>query len=142
MYETEVVAKVDGVSPFKAINFRKRGQRKGVIPPGDVRIGEHTKTPEMNSPLINAIARAFYWAKLIDLGLVASGSEIAEKEGLEASTVNERLRLSLLSPSIIESILSGTQSENLTMQWLTTNSLPANWCKQNKLFQNIEIAFE
>lgn len=132
MYETELVAKVDGVSPFKAINFRKRGQRKGVIPPGDVLIEENTKAPGMNSPLINAIARAFYWAKLIDLGLVASGSEIAEKEGLEASTVNERLRLSLLSPTIIESILSGIQPEGLTMQWLTRNSFPADWSKQER----------
>jgi hypothetical protein len=67
------------------------------------------------------------------LGVVTSGSEIAAREGLEASTVNERLRLTLLSPTIIESILNGNQPSGLTMQWLTRNSFPTNWIKQKNL---------
>ena len=74
------------------------------------------------------------------MGVTASGSEIAQREGLEPSTVNERLRLSLLSPKIVESILSGVQPEGLTMQWLTRNTFPADWNKQEKLFQCIQSA--
>jgi hypothetical protein len=57
-------------------------------------------------------------------------TEKSIKEGLEASTVNERLRMTLLSPTIIESILNGTQSEELTMKWLTRNSFSNNWSQQ------------
>ena len=110
-----------------------------VIPAADSSLEEQqTKKTSINSPLINAVAQAFYWAKLIDMGVAASGSDIAEREGLEASTVNERLRLSLLSPEIIESVLNGTQPKGLTVQWLNRNSFPADWEKQKKLITCIE----
>ena len=123
------------VQSFKPLHFFQRGGRKVVIPVDDVTAQAQLNRPATNLPLIHAIARAFYWAKLIDLGVVSSGSEIAEKEGLDPSTVNERLRLSLLSPAIIESILNGTQPEELTMQWLTRNTFPSDWEKQKSLFR-------
>jgi hypothetical protein len=39
--------------------------------------------------------------------VVASGSDIASQEGLHHSTVNELLRLTLLEPAVIHSILAG-----------------------------------
>lgn len=140
MQKLEIFLETDEVSPFTSIKFRQRGGRKVITPADEPAIEKHAQAPVTNVPLVNAIARAFYWAKLIDLGIVASGSAIASREGLEPSTVNERLRLSLLSPIIIESILSGTQSETLNMQWLTRNSFPADWNKQEKLFQCIQTA--
>jgi hypothetical protein len=79
---------------------------------------------------INAVAKAFYWSRLIETGIVKNGSEIARKEGVEASTVNELLRLTLLDPKIIESILNGTQPPDLNIQWFTRNPLPVEWPKQ------------
>ncbi len=137
MQKTEIFPQSDEVSPFTPIKFRQRGGRKVIIPSDDSTIQKYITKPATNTPLINAIARAFYWSKLIDLGIVASGSEIAAREGLEPSTVNERLRLSLLSPTIIESILNGTESEGLRMQWLTRNSFPDDWNKQENLFKCI-----
>lgn len=129
---------IDRLSPLK---FRQRGGRRVVLPAAGSSIEERSKDAAINSPLINAVARAFYWAKLIDMGVAASGSDIAEREGLEASTVNERLRLSLLSPEIIESVLNGTQPKGLTVQWLNRNSFPADWEKQKKLITCIERCF-
>ena len=34
------------------------------------------------------LTRAFYWKELLDDGVVASGSEIAQRDGLHHSTVN------------------------------------------------------
>ncbi|NBO02470.1 MAG: hypothetical protein EBV21_13700 [Betaproteobacteria bacterium] len=48
----------------------------------------------------------FYWQQLLDDGVVASGSDIARREGLHHSTVNELLRLTLLEPAIIQVILT------------------------------------
>lgn len=50
--------------------------------------------------MLVALARAFYWQQLLDDGVVASGTEIAQREGLHHSTVNELLRLTLLEPAI------------------------------------------
>ena len=118
------------VASFKPLKFRQRGGRKVTVPVSDVVIENRLRKPATNRALLLALSRAFYWARLIDQGVVASGSEIAIKEGLEASTVNERLRMTLLSPTIIESILNGTQPEKLTMEWLTRNSFSNNWSQQ------------
>lgn len=118
------------VNPFKPIHFRQRGKRKVVIPADEETFERYASDPTVNRPLINAIARAFYWARLIDSGIVKNGSDIAQREKLDASTVNECLRLALLAPHIVESVLSGTQPTKLTMQWLTRNPLPKNWDDQ------------
>jgi hypothetical protein len=133
MQETEISVDEFGIDRHSSLNFKQRGGRKVVIPADGSSIEKQTNETAINTPLINSVAQAFYWAKLIDQGVVASGSEIAHKEELEPSTVNERLRLSLLSPKIVESILNGAQPNGLTMQWLTRNTFPADWGKQFKI---------
>ena len=60
-----------------------------------------SSTPSTINPCLVALTRAFYWQQLLDDGVVASGSEIVQREGLHHSTVNELLRLTLLEPAII-----------------------------------------
>ena len=141
MKETETSVDEFGIPKLSPLRFRQRGGRRLVLPAAGSSLEEQPKESTINSPLINAVAQAFYWAKLLDMGVAASGSDIAEREGLEASTVNERLRLSLLSPEIIESVLNGTQPKGLTVQWLNRNSFPADWEKQKKLITCIERCF-
>ena len=141
MKETETSVDEFGIPKLSPLRFRQRGGRRLVLPAAGSSLEEQPKESTINSPLINAVAQAFYWAKLIDMGVAASGSDIAEREGFEASTVNERLRLSLLSPEIIESVLNGTQPKGLTVQWLNRNSFPADWEKQKKLITCIERCF-
>ena len=119
------------------IPFTQRGGRKEIISVGDTSIETDIKKPGTNGVLINAVAKAFYWSRLIETGIVKSGSEIAKKEGVEASTVNELLRLTLLEPKIIESILNGTQPPDLNIQWFTRNPLPVEWFKQQTLIHSL-----
>lgn len=88
---------------------------------------------EVNPKLVQAIARAFYWQRLLDTGQVKSGSEIARLERLHPSTVNELLRLTLLDPKRVMEILQGKQPPNLSMLWFTRNSVPSLWQNQNPL---------
>ena len=134
MQKYEISNSSDDIDSFVPIKFHQRGTRKIVIPAIEHANEEHDKENTINGPLINALARAFYWSKLIDLGIVASGSEIASREGLEPSTVNERLRLSLISPKIVEFILNGKIPKDLSIQSLTRNSFPKDWSMQEKLF--------
>ena len=80
--------------------------------------------------LFQGLARAHYWQRLLDAGEVRSGSEIAQLEGLDPSTVNELLRLTLLDPSLVMDILEGKQSRRVSMMWFTRNSLPDLWHEQ------------
>jgi hypothetical protein len=54
-----------------------------------------------------ARTRALYRQQRLDDGTVARGSEIARREGLYHSTVNQMLCPTLLEPAIIQSILAG-----------------------------------
>ena len=73
------------------------------------------------------LGRAFYWQSLLETGAMASGSAIARAEGLDPSTVNELLRLTLLAPDIIEQLMAGRQPRRLTLMWFQRNPLPVDW---------------
>lgn len=82
--------------------------------------------------LFQGLARAHYWQRLLDAGEASSGSEIAQLEGLDPSTVNELLRLTLLDPALVMEILEGKQSQPVRMMWFTRNALPDLWHEQFK----------
>ncbi len=82
--------------------------------------------------LFQGLARAHYWQRLLDAGEVHSGSEIAQLEELDPSTVNELLRLTLLDPSLVMDILEGRQPQEVSMMWFTRNALPDLWHEQFK----------
>ncbi len=80
--------------------------------------------------LLQGLARAHYWQRLLDEGEVRSGSEIAQLEELDPSTVNELLRLTLLDPSLVMDIVEGRQPQEVSMMWFTRNALPVLWHEQ------------
>ena len=80
--------------------------------------------------LFQGLARAHYWQRLLDAGEVRSGSEIAQLEELDPSTVNELLRLTLLDPSLVMNILEGEHPQQVSMMWFTRNALPDLWHEQ------------
>jgi hypothetical protein len=93
---------------------------------------------EHDAPILTALSRAFHWQRLIDEGLVKSGLDIARQEGLNQSTVNELLRLALLSPAVVRSILDGHQPKTLSLIWLKNNLLPPDWDEQHGLFDEFD----
>jgi len=80
-----------------------------------------------------ALSRAFYWQELLDAGIVISGTEIAKREGLHHSTVNELLRLTLLDPAIIQNLLAGKQPRCMSLVWFQRNPLPLDWLEQRRI---------
>lgn len=90
--------------------------------------------PAFNTPILSALSRALHWQRLLDEGRVASGREIASREGLHPTTVNELLRLALLSPQGVQALLAGRQPRTLSLAWLKTHELPRSWDEQDALF--------
>lgn len=121
------------LTTFIPVRIKRRGGRKVVVPAatGD-------KMPEHDAPILTALSKAFHWQRLIDEGIVSSGSDIARQEGLNQSTVNELLRLALLSPAVVRSILDGHQPKTLSLIWLKNNLLPTDWDEQHELFDGFD----
>lgn len=94
--------------------------------------------PTHEAPILTALSRAFHWQRLLDEGRVASGSEIARREGLHPTTVNELLRLTLLSPTVVKGLLAGKQPRTLSLIWLKNHEVPASWDDQAALFGRMD----
>lgn len=88
--------------------------------------------------LLVAIGRALHWQALLDEGVVAHNGEIAEREGLERSTVTRLLPLALLAPEIIEQCVAGQQPRTLTLRWLQRHRLPIDWQAQRQTIDQFE----
>jgi len=118
------------------MRFRKRGGRKMIVAADGV-AADVPPRARIDNALIKAVARAFRWRRLIDTGVYASAEEIARKEKIALSYVFRILRLTMLSPEIIESILDGAQPHGLSLSSLS-KPWSLNWREQLKHFMDDE----
>ncbi|MBM3952655.1 MAG: hypothetical protein FJ311_14530 [Rhodospirillales bacterium] len=107
--------------------LRKRGGRKLVVAPEGATWG--APHPRVDSTMIKAIARGFRWRKLLETGVYGTIDEIAKAEKINPSYVSRVLRLTLLAPAIVESILDGRQPAEMTLAALM-EPFPVGWREQ------------
>lgn len=113
------------------LSIKKRGGRKLVIAPD----GASWSPPRahIDNTIVKAIARAHRWKRLLEDGRYASIVELAAAEKINESYVCRVLRLTLLAPDIVESILDGRQPTELQMHELL-KPLSAKWNRQRVRF--------
>ena len=104
--------------PFRIV---KRGGRKEMQRPEGA-----TQLRRADSTLVKALARAFRWKRMLESGEFATIAELAERECIAPSYMTRVLRLTLLSPEIIEAILDGRQSAEVTLAGVL-NDVPLVW---------------
>jgi hypothetical protein len=75
-----------------------------------------------------AVARAHRWKELLESGRYGSWVEIAAAQGVDPSYVARILRLTLLAPDIVESVIDGTEPDGLSLGKLY--QLPMAWDEQ------------
>lgn len=122
----------DGVrETFVPLTLRRRGVRRLIQPKPEQR-------DTHDSALIEGMARAFHWQRLLDSGAMPSGSAIARAEGLHHSVVNELLRLTLLAPDIVEMLMAGRQPRRMSLLWFQRNPLPVDWEAQRQIVKRFE----
>ena len=116
------------------MTFRRFGGRKLVIVPegGETPAPE---PPELDSPLVRALARAFRWRKQLEDGTRKSLGDIARAEKISSSYVTRILRLSTLAPDIVELILDG-ETEGLGLMQRVERNLPSAWAHQRHVISN------
>ena len=79
--------------------------------------------------MIKALARAFRWRKFLESGAFGTIEEVAAAEKINSSYVSRILRLTLLAPDIVETILEGRQPVEMTLAALMW-PLPRLWQEQ------------
>jgi hypothetical protein len=72
----------------------------------------------VNSALVKALARAFRWRRMLETGRYGTITDLAAAEKINESYVSRVLRLTLLAPDIVEAILDGRQTDNVTLPML------------------------
>ena len=80
--------------------------------------------------MVKALGRAFRWKRILETGEFATINELAEREGIAPSYMTRVLRLTLLSPDIVEAILDGQAGPDITLARLL-GPFPLEWEKQN-----------
>jgi hypothetical protein len=113
------------------VAFEQSGGRKQiVVPPGTANWQPRAK--RCDNSLINALARAHLWRRLIESGKYSSAAELSRAEGINESYLCRVLRLTLLAPDIVEAILDGQQPRTLELKSLL-KPLPVDWGAQRKV---------
>ena len=101
------------------ISIRKRGGRKVVLTPDGVEPDPRAlRCQQVDNAMMKALARAFRWRELLESGKFGTIKEIASSETINESYVARILRLSLLAPEVVESIVEGRQPGDLTLKLL------------------------
>ena len=85
-----------------------------------------------DSAMVKALPRAFRWRKELDEGAYGSLDDLARAKGIARSYVSQVLRLTLLAPGIVESILDGRQPADLQLDDLL-RGFPLEWEGQHLL---------
>ena len=89
-----------------------------------------------NASLVKAVAYARDWYEKIVAGEISTIVELAQKTGVGSTYAKRILRCAILSPEIVESILSGDHKPNLTLQDLP-RTIPLDWRKQNGMTRQV-----
>src|SRR5215213_9439962 len=89
------------------LTFRRQGGRKLIVVPGGAERTRPAQKAQVHHAMVKALARAFRWRRLLESGDYASIGELADAQGVNFSYMCRVLRLTLLSPKIVELILVG-----------------------------------
>jgi hypothetical protein len=99
------------------IKLRHQGGRKRAVTPAGA-------TPWIPPPsridntLVKAIVRAHRWRDMLESGAYATVRDLAKAEAINESYLGRVLRLTLLAPKIVETILEGRQPATLELSEL------------------------
>ncbi len=116
------------------VTFRQQGGKKQIVTPPDATPWAKPAA-RIDTTLIKAVVRAHRWRDLLESGKYSTVRDLAKAEKINESYVSRVLRLTLLSPSIIEAILSGRQPAWLEVEDLL-KPIPTAWSEQLMSWKN------
>ena len=115
------------------LKIRRRPGRKTVVTPAAGEASDGTIPTPADPALVKALARAFRYQRLLDKGRYGSITEMATAERIERGYLGSLLRLTLLAPEIVHTILDGRAPLGSDLPALL-EPFPSCWADQNSLF--------
>ena len=109
------------------IALRKRRGRKALMRSGRSFAPAASSHTIESSAIVQALARACRWRKLIETGVHLTVRDIANAEKINPSYVSRILRLSMLSPHHVEAIVYGASSFTVDQ---AMKPFPVEWAAQ------------
>jgi hypothetical protein len=114
------------------ISLRRIGGRKKVVTPANV--APWSPPPNrVDNTVVKALARAHRWRGMLESKAFANLRDLAKAEKINEAYLGRVLRLTLLSPTITEAILSGQLPDNVGLANLV-KPFPVQWAKQEAAF--------
>ena len=107
------------------MTFTVRGGRKTILSDATP-AAPHQR---VDNALLNALARAHRWQRMIESGEYTTITGLSRSEGVNDSYACRVLRLNLLSPSIVTTILDGRHGCDVMLKQLM-RPLPVRWDEQ------------
>lgn len=120
----------DTVTVHIPVVFRQRAGRKQIV--GPLGSAPWSPAPRVDTALLKAIVRAHRWREMLESGTYSRAADLAKAEKVNDSYVSRILRLTLLSPDIVEAIVSGRQPGTLQVDDLL-GPLPPLWQQQTSI---------
>lgn len=119
----------------------KRGVRRQVITPIDApqefaveaALEKRERKTNQDTPLLRALGLAHYWQRLLDDGKVQTIGDIAQLEEMDVTHVRRLLRLTLLAPNLLETIVVKAELTSINLEFVLRRSMPDDWNAQRVL---------
>lgn len=119
----------------------KRGVRRQVITPIDApqefaaeaALEKRERKTNQDTPLLRALGLAHYWQRLLNDGKVQTIGDIAQLEGLDVTQARRLLRLTLLAPGLLETIVGKIELTSINLEFVLRRSMPDDWHAQRVL---------
>ena len=116
----------------------KRGVRRQVITPIDApqefvveaTLEKRDRKTNQDSPLLRALGLAHYWQRLLNDGKVQTIGDIAQLEEMDVTQVRRLLRLALLAPNLLETIVAKAELTSINLEFVLRRSMPDDWHAQ------------
>lgn len=112
------------------MKFRKIGGCRRIITPDGAPVFAPARAAP-DSTIAKALGRAYRWKKMMETGKHGSIADLAKAEKINESYLCRVLRLTLLAPDIVETILNGQQSPLLQINDLLA-PWPVEWAAQRE----------
>lgn len=133
---TQEYTQENTISIFVPMMIKRRGGGHAtmILPKDMPREVQGANKSTYDHTLINAFAKAYKWQQIMHKNSKKSINTIAEKENLTSAYIGRVLRLNLLAPDIIKTIVDGKQPRDLKLQDFMTKAIPDLWREQRALF--------
>ena len=99
-----------------------------------IRIDSSTSEASASNDLLTLMADAMAAQHLVLASPELSLAQLAKREGRCRTQLTRLLRLSWLSPKIVDAIADGTQPKGLTRRALLISDMPIDWAEQERQF--------